>query len=303
MAEFDGTTNGDQIRESELKQPGEVRVGIILDKHRIENSEEYGLKKAELKAEIKKHFSFDGNNILFLEDAVSNPKRKEEYIKQFGAFGSMRKASLFMQAVADGLTEDEYVNFASKVDDEILKRDEEYSDHPEQNPDEAYDWLEAAVCDELLAEGYGIQLVLEDGIARPNFVEVDEGAVEKEFFEAIQNNIVELSKATRERKGTISRQISNLATKEKDKGGKTNIVVIIGADHKSLVDLFPAELQRDTRIYYAKVPKRPLNHIRIIASKLDKGKEVTERDWEKMRRNKQLSLLDKAKYQLRSRMK
>lgn len=303
MAEFGELSDGDQAKEGEARQPGEVSVGIILDSHGIDTKEFYDSKKAELKAQLKKSFSPEAKNIILLEDAFTDIPWREAFLQGFERHHSFRKAGIFATGVRKGLSEKDYPEFEASLDEEVFVKDVIFANHPGKQPVASYVWVERLVIDELIDEGYDIRPVFEEGVEEADFPGPEDALVSDIGFEVLKNKLIKLASTSLERNTKIAEQIEELAARAKADEGQTNIAMIIGRGHESLISLLPPDLQTLTSPYFADYPKKPLSSIEVVVDKLMKGKDVSDKDWERIRQRKKPTALVKAKYNLRSRMR
>lgn len=302
MAEFDEFQGLSSAEKAENKKPSDVKVGIILDTHSIEKPEDYEPKKAELKSQLKTFFSPDGRNTILLEDAFVDPEWRRAFLEEYENSQSFRKAHAVASIAVGALDEGNRTNFETDPDSWVDKVGEFFAEHPEHNPIGAYDWAELTVLDELVGEGYSIQPVFEEGVVEPSFWEQDEHATSEDWFPVLKEKIMYMASSTLERNNKIAKQIEKLTAEAKAIDGQTNIAMIIGRGHKSLVSLLPDQLRSLTTVYPAKTQKKPLSAVQVVLDKLVEEKKVPERDWERIRLGKKVPTLTKAKHVIRSRM-
>lgn len=225
--------------------PSYLTQTILYINHRIEHPEDYESVKEMYRAEMRNTFRKADNNILFQEGAYgifyNNMQLFSELLQRYGSYRKVRSHMVFVLGRNIKPTSEGNDLVAQSID--ILVRKDEISAHIVTGNEEfAFQWMIAELIDELLDDRYRLNFVFEKGSEKYRLPTVSPQSSAEEIMRYM--NLMVSSIEPRNR--TMAEQLVEL-DQQLDPNEKTNILMIVGSDHKDLTRLLPHRLQKVTK--------------------------------------------------------
>ena len=228
---------------------GYFRLKLVFEERFIETLEEQETKREELRDGFREFFSPDKVNIFMDEFAGQTPEDHETMARtlaeKYAEFGSFSKATL-------------YADIALKAGDpevdDVLSRFDFFYQHRDKlnSPQSRYRFAIHDALDDLVSEGYPIQLVIEPPF-EGDFLEIKElkQGLTDEYITNTLNTFVQQLHA---RDANIARFIKEVAKTAEATSTSTNLLIYLGTYHLKLLEELPEEIKTVATVEKAESP-------------------------------------------------
>lgn len=231
--------------ERRYLSPAYLMQTILYINHRIESVDNYEPVKEVYRAEMRNTFRKSDNNILFQEGAYGS------FYNNFGLFSellkrycSYQKAYTHMQFMLGRTIEPTPAgnDLIAQSIDMLVRKNKILAHIVKRNEEFAFQWMIAELIDELLEDKYRLNFVFEEGSEKYRLPDISPQSSGEEIMRHM--NLMLSSVEPRNR--TMAKQLVKLE-QQLDPNEKTNVLIIIGSEHKDLTSQLPRRLQKATR--------------------------------------------------------
>lgn len=247
-----------QVSEGEVKPPKNVKIGLLFQPHAIESKKEIAPTKKKLKTFFTRTFSKDKKNIYLAEDAYSDEQGqnfRDNCEEGFERYGSFRAAAVYAQLKEtfekmqenerqegktiklQGLSVTDVPTLDKDIHKIMAEKEQEVLHNPSNHPEASYTWVKYQVLDELIADGYDIKRVYEEGADKRVAWQG------KWSFFQYQEEMQKIAQHLIKRNGQIQNKIVSLVETAEKQSDDTNIAGVFGTNHRIIVDDLPERIK------------------------------------------------------------
>jgi hypothetical protein len=290
-------------KDKEAKPLQHFRLGLLFQDHAVFTPKDYAINLHRLEKDLKKTFVKGEKNIYFLEGGAHS-LISEGLMEGKPYHNSYRKAYVHSEVkrqLGISIEDDQELNKGIKY---IEKEYFEGIKQHEGGPITLHRWLQYTAADQLIEEGYAVDVNYEPEIKHEHnkqheYQEYDTYAYDvylKQYkvggLAATRKAIEEEAKLSAERNKNIVETINSIANEADTTGKNTNLVIEAGTAHYLIEEMLSNRIRPvASSILRGKTPEELFNKLDKISHEIQRGRQISSREWEEAFYGKILSKL------------